>query len=271
MKMLRFFVVCTMVMASAPAAADEWRTAEAERLFGPEMSEEVACRAAERKAKDQALKAVTGERLSSEDLMVCSENNGNAKCDLNQYTWSVIDGDIKGVRNKTVHTEDAIGGYRKCVVSLEVNVGLPKGKADPGFDMAVALNASVYRDGDLLKVAIEPSTPMYVHVFQWLPHETSAQQVSRIFPNPYDLDNKFSGPSSVPTEQGATVYDFEVRFPVGLPRDQRIVDEYLMIVGTREDISFRETYTLEDFNARLLEISRADSRRIKRAYSVVRK
>lgn len=249
----------------------EWVATQGERLFGPELSETEACQIAERKAKDSALKNVTGEHLSSEDLMVCKEAGGDASCDLNQFTWSVIDGEIKGVRAKKVRTEAGVSGYRKCIVTMEVDVGIPKGQSDPGFDMGVILNASVYRDGDLLKVTIEPNTPMYVSIFQWLPYDNSPRQVGKIFPNPYDTQNQFTGPASVPTTKGGALYDLEVRFPTHVAAEKRLVDEYLMVVGTRTPVSFRNAYTLEEFNARLLEIPRAESRRVKRAYAVVRK
>lgn len=269
--MIRALLAATVWLnAAAPAAAD-WVATAGERLFGPELSEKEACRIAERKAKDQALKTVTGERLSSEDLMVCKEKDGSASCDLNQFTWSVIDGEIKGVRNRKIRTEVGVGGYRKCIVEMEVDVGTPKGNPDPGFDMGVALNATVFRDGDVLRVSVEPNAPMYVHVFQWLPYDESARQVSRIFPNALDTDNLFKQASSVPTPKGGALYDLEVRFPDGVPDDRRLVDEYLMVVGTRDPVSFRDTYTLEEFNARLLEIPRPDSRRVKRAYAVVRR
>lgn len=258
-------------MMFVETAQASWVSTQGERLFGPELSETEACRIAERKAKDQGLKQVTGERLSSEDLMVCQETNGDASCDLNQFTWSLIDGEIKGIRAKKVRTEAAVSGYRKCVVTMDVDVGTPKGQADPGFDMGITLNASVYRDGDLLKVSIEPTLPMYVSVFQWLPYDDGPHQIGKIFPNPFDVDHKFIGPGSVPTKEGGALYDLEVRFPKNVPVDKRMVDEYLMVVGTRTPVAFRDAYSLEEFNARLLEIPRADSRRIKRAYAVVRK
>lgn len=260
----------TPFLALCPASA-EWMSAQGSRLFGPEMSEQEACRLAERRAKDNALKQVAGERLSSEDLMVCGEQDGGASCDLNRITWSVIDGEIKGIRNQTIETHEAVDDLRECVVSLEADVGFPKGQPDPSFDMAVTLNASVFRAGDAMEIEITPISTMYITVFQWLPYERSDRQIARIFPNSFDSKNRFEARTTIPTPYGRDRYAMMVGFPEGMSDKTRLLDEYLMVVGTREPVTFRDIYSLEEFNARLLEIPRSDNRRIKKAYAVVRR
>lgn len=251
-------------------AHSAWMKGAGERLFGPEMAEEEACTIAERKAREDALKKITGEKVASEDLMVCSESSEDASCSLNRITWSTIDGDIKGIRNRSINTIEGISGYRKCVVKLEANIGTPKGQPDPGFDMAVKLNEKTFRDGDILKIGISPSQPMYVSVFQWLPYEKGDEQVIRIFPNAFDPDNHFKSGGTVPTETGSAAYDMTLGFPKDMPAKHRLVDEYLMIVGTRKKVTFRETYRLDEFKGRLLEVPRNNSRLVRKGYAIVR-
>lgn len=265
--LLLFFFV--LLAAIQPARA-EWTRGHGERLFGPEMSEEEACSMAEKKAREDALKKVTGEKLSSEDLMVCSEQSKEASCDLNSITWSTIEGDIKGVRNKTVTTQDGVSGYRVCTVELEADVGIARGKPDPGFDMTVRLNERTFRSGDKLIVSISPSQPMYISVFQWLPYEKGDDQVLRIFPNALDPKNHFESNGTVPTKEGQAAYDMVLEFPKGHPPKRRLVDEYLMIVGTKDKIPFRDSYRLDEFKGRLIEIPRPVSRLVRRGYAVVK-
>ncbi len=254
----------------AQTARAEWVTAEDEYNFGPELSESEACQKAERRAKEKALKAVTGEKISSEDSLVCSEMKDAADCSLNRFTWSTIDGLIKGVRNKTMETVPGVSGYNKCRVSLQVDVGVAEGNPDPGFDIQVGLNRPTFRDGEALQISLSPSQPMYINVFQYLPYMKAEKQVTRIFPNPYDLEHFFQKKGTVPTDEGAQQYDMSVGFPEGLKNHKDLVDEYLMVLGTRKPITFNGQYSLEEFNARLLEIPRQDRRIVRRAYNVVR-
>jgi hypothetical protein len=258
-----------LIMFSMDANA-EWVSAEADYHFGPDKSETEACQKAERKAKEQALKSVTGEKISSEDNMVCSEMKDDAECTLNRSTWSTIDGLIKGTRNKKTKTVPAVSGYNKCRVSLEVNVGVAEGSPDPSFDIQVKLNRSTFRHGEALKIDLLPTQPMHISVFQYLPYMDVEKQVTRVFPNAYDKKQLFQKAGSVPTYEGRKQYDMLVGFPEGLSKRKDLVDEYLMVLGTKKSIKFRGEYSLEEFNTRLLEIPRHDRRVVRRAYNVVR-
>ncbi len=251
-------------------ASAGWVSVEDEYNFGPEKSEREACQKAERRAKEKALKSVTGEKISSEDNLVCSEMKDAAECSLNRFTWSTIDGLIKGTRNKKVETLPGISGYRKCRVSLEVNVGVAEGRPDPGFDLQVKINRPTFRHGEPLELSLSPSQPMHISVFQYLPYMKAEKQVTRIFPNPYDKNPFFQKKGTIPTREGSQQYDMTVGFPEDIKNRKDLVDEYLMVLGTRKPINFRGEYSLEEFNARLLEIPRQNRRIVRRAYNVVR-
>lgn len=251
-----------------PAAAD-WVAARGERVFPAEVSEADACRNAEERAKEDAVRQVTGERFSSEELMICTEQGGQADCSHNSAVWSMVDGDVRAVRNRRVDTAVVADGVRRCTVSLEAEVVVARGRPDPGFDVAVTVNAAVLRDGEALEIQLSPTQPMSVAVFQWLPYESGAAQVSRIFPNPFDTVSWIAGPTSIPTSAGRPRYGLKVGFPPAISRS--VVDEYLMVVATRKPVEFRESYTLDEFRARLIELPRGDSRIVRKAYSIVRR
>ena len=262
-------IVSALALLAVDAGAD-WISVQDEYNFGPEMSEGEACQKAERRAKEKALKVLKGERISSEDSLVCSEMKDTADCSLNRFTWSTIDGLIKGTRNKKVETLPGISVYRKCRVSLDVNVGVAEGKPDPGFDLQVTLNRPTFRHGEPMQINLSPSQPMYISVFQYLPYMKAEKQITRIFPNPYDKNPLFKKKGTIPTHAGSQQYDMTVGFPEGLKNRKDLVDEYLMVLATRKPISFRGDYSLEEFNARLLEIPRQNRRIVRRAYNVVR-
>lgn len=258
------------VFQAQPGLAD-WVEGTGERTFDRETPEAEACRAAESRAREAAIRSRLGERVSAEDLMVCEEAGTSAECGLHRSVWSLIDGDIKGVRNgRTETVETGVPGFRRCIARLEVNVVPTPGRTDPGFDLGVELSASVFRSGDGLTVALTPSAPMFVALFQWLPYEQGEKQVSRLFPNPLDPDPRFRHAGHVPTREGSKRYALKVVFPETAPGSAKIVDEYLLAVGTASPVDFRDHYSLDDFRSRLLEIPRSGMRLVKRAYGVVR-
>lgn len=262
-----FFSVMALFALDANA---EWVSAEDTYNFGPEMSQREACQKAERRAKEKALKSISGEKISSEDNMVCSEKEDTADCSLNRFTWSTIDGLIKGTRNKQETSGAGIGEYKQCTVTLEVDIGVAEGNPDPSFDLQVKLNRRTFRHGEALKINLNPTQTMHINVFQYLPYMDAEKQVSRIFPNAFDKKQLFQKAGTVPTREGSQQYDMTVGFPEGTKGSKNLVDEYLMVLGTKKPIKFRGEYSLEEFNARLLEIPRQDRRIVRRAYNVVR-
>jgi hypothetical protein len=261
------FFILSLFVFSANA---DWVKVEYTYNFGPDISETEACSKAEGRAKIKALKSVSGEKISSEDNMVCSEMKDEAECSMNRYTWSGIDGLITGTRNRTENVGPGIKGHEQCKVTIEVNVGVAEGNPDPSFDLGVKLNQSTFRHGEALKINLSPTQSMHIYVFQYLPYMDMNKQVTRIFPNPFDKDQLFPKVGSVPTQEGGKRYAMSVGFPEGVKKPKDLVDEYLMVLGTRKAISFRDEYSLEEFNARLSEIPRHDRRVVKKAYNVVR-
>lgn len=264
------WAVVSVLLLATGAARAEWVRGEGKWLFGPDLSERYACEMADRKAREAAIREVTGEKLTSEDLLVCKEQKNEAECNLNRYTWSTIDGEIRGIRDRREEATGKPGGLRQCTVTLEADVAMASGQPDPNFDMTVRLNRKTFRHGESLEISIVPTQPMYVSVFQWLPYEKTDRQILRIFPNSYDQQNHFTVAATVPTKEGDSVYEMGVAFPEGLQKKTDLVDEYLMVIGTRSSVSFRESYALDEFKARLLEIPRRDWRQVKKAYNVVK-
>jgi len=262
-------IISAAALFAFDASAD-WISVTGEYGFGPDKSQSEACEEAERRAKEKALESVTGERISSEDNLVCSEMKDDAECSLNRFTWSTIDGLIKEVRIKKTETVAWLGDFRKCQVSMDVDVGVGTGKPDPNFDIQVRLNHKSFRHGESLRISLSPSQPMYVSVFQYLPYMKSEKQVTRIFPNTFDKQHFFKKKGDIPTKKGSQQYDMTVGFPEeqNIANDQ--IDEYLMVIGTRKPISFLDTYSRYEFQSRLLEIPRQNRRTVKKAYNVLR-
>ena len=268
---LRLAPVLLGLLMAFDSASAEWVQGKGEWVFGPNISENEACELALRKARKEAIRKVTGERLSSEELLICKEHKDAADCDLNRLTWSTMDGVIQDIRNKERNVVRASSKFPKCTISLEADVKGPSGEGpDPGFDMTVRLNSTTFRHGEPLVISVEPTQPMFISVFQWLPYENSDRQVRSIFPNEYDTVNRFQGAGTIPTKYGGSKYSMWIGFPEGLDGKKKLADEYLMVIGTRNPLTFRQTYSFDELKGRLLEIPRRDRREVRKLYNVVR-
>ena len=252
------------------AASAEWVRASGSYIFPPVMTEVEACQQAETRARADAVRQVSGETLSSEEAMRCTEQGDEAECARNSTVWTMVGGDIRSTRNRKVETMVEVETVRKCVVSFEADVHVAQGKPDPNFDIGVLLNNKIYRDGENLSVTLKPSQPMAVQIFQWLPYEKGDAQVGRIFPNPFDAAERIAKPVTIPTEAGAKRYDLKVSFPAGQSAGRKMVDEYLMVVATRTPMALRDSYSLDDFNSVVAEIPQGDRRIVRRQYNIVR-
>lgn len=256
------------VFGTSTSFAD-WVEGRGERLFGPDISENDACGYAMQRARKNAIQKVAGEKLKGEDLMVCQEQKDDATCHLNRLTWSTTDGVIRETQESRRKIERTSAGHKKCIVTLKADVDVAEGKPDPSFDMTVKLNRRTFRDKENLKITVIPTQPMYLSVFQWLPYEKPDRQITRIFPNKFDPGTRFKERETIPTKANQSKYDLLVGFPDSEKRKE-LVDEYLMLVGTRTPKTFRESFSYEEFNKRLLEIPLSERRAIRKAYNIVR-
>lgn len=266
--MVRSAAILSLVLLATPASA-EWVRASGSYLFPPIMPEAEACQYAEERARADAIRRVTGETLFSEDTLRCTEQGDVAECARNSALWSTVDGTVRDVGRRSVQVLPNVAGYRECIASFDAEVQVAKGRPDPNFDIGVSLNQPVFRDGEPLVITLSPSQRMNVQVFQWLPYQRG-DGVSRVFPNAFDGTALIDKPMTVPTEAGARRYDIKANFPEGMPPGRKMVDEYLVVIATRKPMSFRDSYSLDDFRRVLAEFPRDESRIVRRAYNIVR-
>ena len=263
-------LVAAMILMLPTTAMAEWVHATGTYLFPPIMPEAEACQYAEERARTEAIRQVTGETVSSEDTLRCTEQGEEVECARNLALWSTMDGYIRDQRNRTIATRASAAGHRECVVALEADVRAAQGRPDSSFDLGVSTNQPVFRDGEHLVVSLSPSQPMAVQVFQWLPYLRDDAAVRRLFPNAFDNAQLIDKATTVPSETGSKRYDMRLAFPQDMPPGRKMVDEYLVIVATRQPLVLRDSYSLDDFRRLLAEIPRDQGRIIRKAYNIVR-
>ncbi|MFN3077483.1 MAG: DUF4384 domain-containing protein [Alphaproteobacteria bacterium] len=258
-------------LASTASAA--WLSGRGERLFGPETAEADACRVALEQAKEDALRQIAGERLSSEDVMSCADTGDAAAalaCHLHRYTWSEIDGDVRGVRNVFQDVHRNRDGDRACTVTLEADVAQNEARPDPSFDLVANLNHTLFRHGEPMEIALNPTQPMHVAVFTWAPYDPGRYPVRRVFPNDFDNDSKITSPVTIPSPEKGRSYSLLAEFPAEGAGERRQVDEFLLAVATREPVTFKDRFALEEFKSRLHELPATGRRIVKHGYTIAR-
>jgi hypothetical protein len=257
-----------VIMSQAHA---ETVNAKGEYLYGPDTSETDACQLAKERAKANALSKVFGESISMEEQMSCREVRGGKPdygCELNRVSWSSIEGDIRSITDfrKVIELR---AGEKACIVMLTVDVVIPNRKPDSNFDVKASINEKVYRAGDVLTISLEPTVPMHVAIFNWMPYQ-DRDAVTQMFPNQMDLDSYITKKTFIPTENKSSSYDFTMTWLESLPKNKTFVDEYLIVIGTKKPIKWLSSYELDDFKVKLREIPLDERRVVKQGYQLIR-
>jgi hypothetical protein len=262
----------TMILTFSQHAQADWVWAEGSYAFPETVAEADACAKAEERARIEAIRKTEGEVISAEEVQFCADQtlHDTVQCSHNSAIWTSLGGRIVGIKSRTQKTVPELNSYRRCIVGFDADVRTQLGSSDPAFTLGVSLNAPVYRDGEQMVIQVQPSQPMYIQVFQWQPTGKTNAPIIKLFPNEFDTQSRWENHGSIPSEAGRKLYDLKVFFPDHFPATQSMADEYVMVIATRTDIAFRDTYTLDDFEKQLAEIPRNDSRIVRRSYAIVR-
>ena len=97
---------------------------------------------------------------------------------------------------------------------------------------------------------------MYLNIFQWqMNNNVFDANVVKIFPNQYDKKNFIKGKFYVPSNLNKefTNYEFLVSFDEK-NNDSDEKAEYILILATKSNINFRDTYLLGELKSIINEI-----------------
>ena len=233
-----------------------------EYRFGPNIAESTACKLAFERAKTNALSNALGEKIISMDLMRCSEG-GSAECELNQTIISSIGGTIKKIKKQSQLPVEKLEGYSICRFQLIADIAKPKKKPDANFNYNLRLNKKLFRDGERLTIEIDPTMKMFVNIFEWNPYGSKEINLIKRFPNKYEAMNMLENKKMIPDEKySSEKYFFTIKYPD--LQEKKYVDEYIIVIATKNDVSFLEEYDFESLQNTLSEIPN-DEKRIKKA------
>ena len=233
--------------------------------FGPNVAESRACELAFERAKTNALSKVFGEKIYSGDFLRCSESD-NVECELNQYTLITSDGTINKIKKRK---EEVIKqeGFSTCIYQIIASIDKPKHQPDPNFHFNAKINKRYFRDLEKYMIQIEPSIKMFVNIFSWNPYASKENQIQKIFPNDHEKDNKIENKRIIPGEEKG--YKFKVKYPDEV-QDKKYIDQYLIVLATKKNITFLKDYEFKNFQAIIYEIPNNEKRKETIIYDILK-
>lgn len=268
-----FWTACLLLHGSTFA---QTTVTQGEYFFGPDKSENTACHLAELQAKQNALLKVNGQSLSLDESYVCSEKvfqqDGNSICALNKFLWSQIFGTIKSGKVLDQRVE-SLSGAKRCIVQLEVLMASPTQPPAPNFDVTASLSHSEVRVGEKIRIDVNPLSPGFLAVFNWIPSVSEGGHLHKIFPNAFQSEPFLSEPISLPSK------DYELMV-ISLDQDQQrdtpVITksahiEHFVFLLSRELYAWPATISYEQFSEKLSEIKPSDVRVRKKSLIVLHK
>ncbi len=199
-----------------------------EYAFGPDVSENTACRKAEDRAKLDAIRNVLGEEVVSQSSMQCKEDNG---CKLDVDVWSLSDAHLRKTKVSDREVFDKLG-TKVCKVTINAQVSSERPFADLHVDSKFS-----YKDGEQMSMQINSTDKGNLNIFH-----IEGNKASRIFPNAFQNTSMIEKTISIPTHQ----YSMTVKASK--------FDESLVFVLTKNNEKFLESYDLTELNNKLTSI-----------------
>ena len=215
------------------------------------ISQVEACKIAEKRAENKAIKKALGLTVSLEESQKCKEVDGVLNCEQNQISMLSLNGNITESRilDKDEGYDDLSKIYY-CKIKIFANVE-PLFKKDTSFQLDVKLNHNDFRDGEKLTIDILSNEEMFLTVYIFFPYE-KVWQVQKLFPNQREKNNKIvSKEFRLPTEGT----EYTVEFPKNISKKR--VDEHLIFIAAKKDIDWLPKYSrMQDLRKRLIELSK---------------
>ena len=247
--------ILSLLFSLITSSQPEWHRGEAIEQFGPDVSERAACMAAENKAIFSVVRQVAGEAVSTSQYQLCNETNEEV-CQMLISSMSYTEGMVTGLRK--LSTEVSGSGIRSCKVAVEVSLTKDSGKSDIGFDPEIRVSKTQLREGELFKVIVNPTQPMFLNLFYFSPYLERHEQVQFLYQSEIIVD-KVELPER-PLVLWATFPKVKV--------NGNIAGEVMIAVATKRPISFRKTFSLAEFNQRIQEIPKSERRIVRMPYLV---
>lgn len=216
----KILVATTLVLCANFAHASV--IGQGEHRFGPETSENVACKLAEEKAKQDAIENFVGEFIENTTNEFCKDE----KCSTLRSFYSETSGQIKQIHKleSIVYPEHK---YSVCMVHIEADVE----KITNSIQLSIQ-SKQEFKHGERFRVAGVSNRAGKLAVFNVINDSYKLVWQGKVFtPN-----KEFSLPSNT--------QKLEAMLPTGKNQSS----ELLLFVFTEENLTFQPIYSKIEFN-----------------------
>lgn len=252
---MKYIITLILLVSSLPSHA-EWYRSIGKEFFGIETSEKAACIAAEQSAVNDAMIKAVGQAVTVSQLQHC--NSSNIKTEICQLLISSAfesEGFIVGRKDISRAVTDAEHA-RVCTIELNLDI-VKDNQPDPAFNPTVTLNKKQFIHDEEVHYTVHTTVPTYITILSFNFHESVDSQVKLVYPHKIDkVNNRF-------TKDSPLLKKGEVFYIAASNRFGEIDFDLDIVVATKHDIKFKESYSLIEFNKAILKIPASQRRIIK--------
>ena len=235
-------------------------------LFDNSVSEQEACKTAEKVLKQQQIESQCGVQ-DIESVSVLTFFNDDKQ--FYNFMRERITGEIAVFDKQGDWSIDRITPNRlKCTIEAKIEVACHARDVSfaPLFADSVTLNKRNFIEGNPLKIEVESENNLYFYLFQYSPDLTNTKgdnkNFVRLFPNQLDANNYFKrGSYKIPSNNK---YDLLLT----LEANEISTNELIVALALRKEVSFKQAMTFANFNKILSGIKLVDRREAHIPYSV---
>ena len=234
--LLRARLQPTSVASADPASLDPGWVRGAASVALAHITPEEARRKARDAAREDALAQVGVDVIGASAYRVSEESDGSESMLWEQFahfTQATTRGRIVE-EEVLVDGPELVGGQVRHRVEIRARVSLEAGEPDPGFQLDLELNESVFRSGEYMALELQATRDCYVTIFNLYANDS----LSVLLPNPVLTDNRLVAGEvrRVPPEGARWRLPVQAVRPVG--GESGGEQEALVAVATRADVPF---------------------------------
>ena len=200
LKINRFVMILLFIFLNKQVFS-EWINSSGKYYIDRNISISEACQNALVKSKNNALRKALGERITSQQLEVCTDNSQKNECELYRNTFNFLDGGL--ITDISDEKESIIEDFpqKYCLVSLRANIKKFQTKPDFNYTINVNLNnKSIINEGDEISISGEVNKNSYLTILGWYP-DLNKDYYYKIYPNKYTNNISFKGSFIIPDIQ----------------------------------------------------------------------
>ena len=252
-KINRFVIIFLFIFLNKQVFS-EWINSSGKYYIDRNISVSEACQNALVKSKNNALRIALGERITSEQLEVCTDNSQKNECELYRPTCNFLDGGV--ITDISDEKESIIEDFpqKYCLVNLRVNIKKFTTKPDFNYTINVNLdNKSIINEGDEISISGEVNKNSYLTILGWYP-DLNKDYYYKVYPNKYAKSEYFKGSFNIPNLKKINTKYLHNYLKI-LKKEAY---EFWIVIASKIKLDILNKQKISELNKRLFELGRSN-------------